>query len=35
MTKRPINAGRFVVDKESRRAATCCYQVMPGFSGIP
>lgn len=35
MTKRPVNAGRFAVKKESRRTATCCYQVMPEFSGIP
>lgn len=34
MTKRPVNAGRFAVEKKSRRAATCCYLVMPGLSGI-
>lgn len=33
--KTPVNAGRFAVEKKSRRAATCCYLVMPGLSGIP
>ncbi len=35
MTKRPVNTGRFAVEKESHHTATCCYQVMPELSGIP
>ncbi|ENU8763850.1 TPA: hypothetical protein ACO3YK_001061 [Salmonella enterica subsp. enterica serovar Strathcona] len=34
MTKRPVNAGRFAVEKKSRRAATCCYLVMPGVVSL-
>ncbi|QUJ00404.1 hypothetical protein KCP73_01375 [Salmonella enterica subsp. enterica] len=34
MTKRPVNAGRFVMKKKSRRAATCSYGYA-GIGGIP
>ncbi|AGR59320.1 hypothetical protein A464_2135 [Salmonella bongori N268-08] len=36
MTKRPVSAGRFAVEKHRRRSAICCYQVqvMPELSGI-